>query len=184
MTGLPSAGQGAALGPAGDALRLRGSNGAPGGAAPAPLGAAPRAPANPAPDPKPDPDDSGTDTEDEGELIRKAQQSRAVLDRFIVPGPARERAPALAGASAVAGGPPAPYGAGVPAYAPPKKRNANAGAPALPGICVAALCDSWCGGSSRLACWPTGGCAAQRATSWTNKDQALVPASGSCCTWC
>ena len=114
------------LDPAGEALRLQGSNGAPDGAAPAALAPAPRAPA---PDPKPNPEDSGTDTEDEGELIRKAQQSRAMLDRFIVPGPARERPPPPASASAAAGSPNAgPYGAGVPAYAPPKKRNANAGA--------------------------------------------------------
>ena len=161
MTRVLCVGQGAVLGPAGDALRLRGSNGSPGGVAPAALGAAARAPANPATDPKPDPDDSGTDTEDEGELIRKAQQSRAVLDRFIVPGPARERPPPPAGAPAVAGAPPASsYGAGVPAYAPPKKRNANAGAPALPGIRESAFASPGVVELSKLACWPTGGHAA------------------------
>jgi hypothetical protein len=126
--------QAAAPGTLGEPRRPHGSNGALRGATAgaAPRGALPAAPvapaapaAPPAAAPKPEVDDSGTDTEDEGELIKRAQAARTALDRYVAPGPARERvapAPALhAGAPAGAGAPAAPA-------AMPKRRNANAGA--------------------------------------------------------
>ena len=111
--------QAGALDATGEPLRARGGQASAAArpvAAPGALGPAPNP--TPAADPKPEIDDSGTDTEDEGELIRKAQAARNALDRYIAPSAQHRERPTAVSSSA---------GPGVPAYAPPKKRNANAG---------------------------------------------------------